>query len=108
MKRWTTATGGHFKDGKLPNNLLFLNSFQPLSASACCLKWESYLSMLEAWLTFISGFQETHLKQSINSVPNRVAISVERSKIQCSSSAEREQHQQFVCLENCSCHILSQ
>ena len=51
------------------------------SASACCLKWGSYLSMLEAWLTFISGFQETHLKQSINSVPNRVAISVERSKI---------------------------
>ena len=65
----------------MPNYLLFLNSFQPFSASACCLKWESYLSMLEARLTFISGFQETHLKQSINSVPNRVAISVERSKI---------------------------
>ena len=79
IKRWTT--GGHFKDGKLPNHLLFLNSFQPFSASACCLKWGSYLSMLEAWLAFISGFQETHLKQSINSVPNRVAISVERSKI---------------------------
>ena len=51
------------------------------SSGACCLKWGSYLSMLEAWLTFISGFQETHLKQSINSVPNRVAISVEQSKI---------------------------
>ena len=56
-------------------------SIAHFSSSACCLKWESYLSMLEAWLTFISGFQETHLKQSINSVPNRVAISVERSKI---------------------------